>query len=162
MSVNYTILKSSIIYSTIWEEDAETCKVWVTMLAMRNKDGEIFSSLPGLAHVARIGLDKTVESVQKFLSPDPHSSTKEYDGRRIEEIPGGWRLLNHEKVKAEAQAANKAVYMKEYMRNQRAKKIPKSQDRPPSGKYLAGQARHEAAINDGNFDLADKIAAGEA
>ena len=120
MSVNYTILKSSIIYSTIWDEDAETCKVWVTMLAMRNKDGEIFSSLPGLSHAARIGLEKTIKSVNKFLSPDPNSTTKEYEGRRIEVIDGGWRLLNHEKVKLEAQSANKAVYMKDYMKKKRA------------------------------------------
>lgn len=161
MSVNYTILKSSIIYSTIWEEDAETCKVWVTMLAMRNKDGEIFSSLPGLAHVARIGLDKTVEAVQKFLSPDKNSSTKEFEGRRIEEIGGGWRLLNHEKVKAEAQAANKGAYMKEYMQKRRAK-IPKSQDKPASEAYRSRERRAVKAAENGNENLADAIAAGEA
>jgi hypothetical protein len=120
MSVNYTILKSSIIYSTIWDEDAETCKVWVTMLAMRNKDGEIFSSMPGLAHAARIGLERTVAAVQKFLSPDPLSTTREFEGRRIVEIQGGWRLLNHEKVKEEAAAANKAAYMQSYMAEKRA------------------------------------------
>ncbi len=142
MSVNYTILKSSIIYSTIWDEDAETCKVWVTMLAMRNKDGEIFSSMPGLAHASRIGLEKTVASVQKFLSPDKLSTTQEFEGRRIEEISGGWRLLNHEKVKAEAQAANKATYMAGYMKDKRAhEKRAKSLPTKGESEYMAALKR---------------------
>lgn len=153
MSVNYTILKSSIIYSTIWEEDAETCKVWVTMLAMRNKDGEIFSSLPGLSHVSRIGLEKTIESVQKFISPDKNSTTKEHEGRRIEEISGGWRLLNHEKVKAEASSANKAAYMATYMKKKRAKEKSTGLDgKPASAAYKAGESAAVNGFENGKLD----------
>lgn len=127
MSINYVILKSSIINSTMWDEDAETCKVWITMLAMRNKSGEIFSSLPGLAHASRISLKKTTESVQKFLRKEKLSSSRD-DGRRIEEIPGGWKLLNHAKIQAEAKVASKAAYMKDYMAEQRAKEKNKLGD----------------------------------
>lgn len=142
MSVNYTILKSSIIYSTIWDEDAETCKVWVTMLAMRNKDGEIFSSLPGLSHAARIPIEKTLGAIKKFLSPDKLSTTQENEGRRIIEIPGGWRLLNHEKVKAEAAQANKSAYMADYMRSKRShEKTAKSLPTKGESEYLAAAKR---------------------
>jgi hypothetical protein len=137
MGINYTVLKSSVIYSTIWAEDAETCKVWITLLVMRNKNGEIFSSLPGLAHIARINPEKTALSVQKFLAPDPASTTKDFEGRRIVEIPGGWRLLNHDKIKKEAAAANKAAYMADYMRSKRAHaRVANSLPEPGEREYL--------------------------
>lgn len=89
------------------------------MLAMRNKDGEIFGSVGGLAHAARIPLDTTAAAIGKFLRPEPDSSSGD-DGRRIEVIPGGWRLLNHERIRAEAEAASKNAYMASYMRRKRA------------------------------------------
>lgn len=119
MSINYTILKSSIIFSSIWNEDAETCKVWITMLAMRNKDGEIYGSFGGLAHTARIPLDITAKAIKKFLAPEADSSSGD-DGRRLIAIPGGWKLINHERIKAEAEAAGKNAYMAAYMRRKRA------------------------------------------
>jgi hypothetical protein len=121
MGINYTVLKSSIINSSIWNEDAETCKVWITMLAMRNKDGEIFASVGGLAHQARLSPEITRKALDKFLSTEPDSSSRD-DGRRIVEISGGWRLLNHEKIAAEARAASKAAYMRDYMKKKRSKK----------------------------------------
>lgn len=137
MPINYTILKSSIIYSSIWMEDSDTRIVWFTLLAMRNKDGEVFSSIVGLAHVARVDLDTTKKAIRKFLAPDPESTTKEHDGRRIEEIQGGWRLLNHEKIKAEAQAANKALRMAGYMRDRRQHfKIAKSLPEQGEAQYM--------------------------
>src|ERR1035437_6948878 len=114
MAINYTVLKSSIIDSSIWNEDAETCKVWITILAKRNKDGEIFGSVGGLAHASRIGIEKTHEALEKFKAPEADSSCKDFDGRRIEEIVGGWRLLNHDRVKEEAKVAGNAEYMREY------------------------------------------------
>lgn len=36
----------------------------------------------------------------KFLSPDKWSRTTDNEGRRIEPIDGGWRLLNHAKYRA--------------------------------------------------------------
>jgi hypothetical protein len=90
------------------------------MLAMKNKDGEVFASVGGLAHQSRISKEKTRESLEKFMAPEQDSSSRD-DGRRIEEIPGGWRLLNHDRVKAEAQAASRASYMQVYMKGKRGK-----------------------------------------
>lgn len=118
MPINYTVLKSSIINSSIWNEDAETCKVWITMLAMRNKDGEIYGSIGGLAHQARLSVEVTRRAIDKFMAPEPDSSSRD-DGRRIVEINGGWKLINHERISAEARKASKAAYMRDYMANKR-------------------------------------------
>lgn len=137
MSINYTILKSSIVNSSIWNEDSDTRCVWVTMLALRNKDGEVFASMGGLAHQSRVSREKTAEAIAKFLKPEADSSSRD-DGRRIEEIPGGWKLLNHERIKAEAQIANKHTYMANYMKEKRQReKIAKT--------LLAGEKEYLAA-----------------
>ena len=146
MAINYTILKSSIIYSSIWAEDSDTRIVWLTMLAMRNKDGEIFASVGGLAHAARVDVELTRAAVAKFLAPDPDSASKEHDGRRIVEIVGGWRLLNHERVKAEAAAAAKSNYMATYMAEKRAhEKRAKLLPSKGETEYLAAVKRGASA-----------------
>src|SRR4051812_5622729 len=93
---NFTKLFASIITSTIWREADYVRCVWVTMLAICDRYGNVRASVPGLAAVANVSIDHCLEAIDKFLSPDPWSRTKAYDGRRIEVIEGGWRLLNYE------------------------------------------------------------------
>jgi hypothetical protein len=95
----YTKLFNSILGSTIWREDPITKVAWITMLAMADCDGVVEASIPGLAHFAGVTLADTEAAVQKLLSPDPYSRSPEYDGRRIEPVDGGWRLLNHDKYR---------------------------------------------------------------
>ncbi len=100
MSVTFTKLFSSITASTVWCEPDRTRLAWITMLAMADSRGRVWASIPGLASMARIPLEDARIAVAAFLAPDTDSRTKEHDGRRIEEIDGGWRLLNHEKYRA--------------------------------------------------------------
>lgn len=95
----YTKLFGSILASTIWQESKETKLVWITMLAASNKNGEIEASIPGLAHIACLTVQETKEALEVLMSPDPYSRTPDHEGRRIVEIPGGWRLLNHGKYR---------------------------------------------------------------
>jgi hypothetical protein len=100
MSVTFTKLFSSICESTVWMEPHGTRIAWVTMLAMADRKGRIFAALPGLANRARITLDEAKLAVATFLAPDEYSRTKDFDGRRIVEIDGGWQLLNYAKYRA--------------------------------------------------------------
>lgn len=109
--MGYTKLFNSIITSTIWTEDDKTRLVWITMLALADKNGEVQASVPGLARLSAVSLEATEAALAKFLSPDKHSRTKDDEGRRIEAIDGGWHLLNHAKYRAmaskdESKAAN--------------------------------------------------------
>ena len=70
------------------------------MLAMADRKGRVWASVPGLANRARVSLKEAEAAIKKFLSPDKYSRTSDYDGRRIEIIDGGWRLLNHEKYRS--------------------------------------------------------------
>ena len=131
----YTPLFSSITTSTVWLEDDSTLRVWITMLATKDKDGIVNASIPGLAATARVSLEKCERALNKFLSPDPYSRTKECEGRRIQEIAGGWLVLNHniykDKVKSRA----------EYYRTRRAQRSATQRN---SGATVAQHSRHTA------------------
>lgn len=98
----YTKLFGSIVGSTIWSEDDKTRIVWITMLAMANQHGEVEASIPGLAKFAKVSIEATEHALEKLKSPDKYSRSKEFDGRRIEEIDGGWLILNHAKYREKA------------------------------------------------------------
>ena len=123
--MSYTKLFNSIVTSTLWMEDDRTRIVWITMLAIADKNGEIQASVPGLARLAAVPLDDCRAAITKFLSPDLDSRTKDDQGRRIEEIDGGWALLNFRKYREMAskeesqasEASRKARYRAKMARN---------------------------------------------
>jgi hypothetical protein len=98
--MSFTKLFASITASTIWNEPDHTRIVWITMLAMADRDGYVAASIPGLATLARVPLESCIKAVESFTSPDPWSRTKDNDGRRIVEVDGGWQLLNYDKYRA--------------------------------------------------------------
>jgi hypothetical protein len=92
----YSKLFSSIIHSTVWREPDHIRLVWITMLAMKDRDGIVEASIPGLADAARVGITQCEEALLRLSSPDPYSRTPNNEGRRISDVPGGWEILNHE------------------------------------------------------------------
>lgn len=97
---SYTRLFSGIVRSTIWDESHTVRIVWVTMLALSDREGVVYGSVPGLSHEARVTVLECQEALEHLSSPDPHSRTDEDEGRRIRVVDGGWLLLNHEKYRA--------------------------------------------------------------
>jgi hypothetical protein len=104
----YTKLFSSILQSTVWQEPSSTKVVWITMLALAGKTGVVEGSIPGLAHTAGVTIDECEEALRKFKSPDPYSRSKDFEGRRVAEVDGGWRVLNHGKYRELLSKENEA------------------------------------------------------
>ena len=100
MSDNYTKLFSSITESTVWGETYGTRLVWIAFLAKYNKHGEVYAAVPGVARMANVTLEEADTAITALLSPDKWSRTPDNEGRRIEAIDGGWRILNHSKFDA--------------------------------------------------------------
>jgi hypothetical protein len=89
-----------LLNSTVWVcSSPETKLLWITMLVMADKNGLVMASVPGLAQRATITIEQTVKGLEELSSPDRYSRTKEYEGRRIEEIDGGWLVLNYGKYR---------------------------------------------------------------
>lgn len=121
--MGYTKLFSDIVMSTIWREPDHVRLVWVTMLALADRDSTVQASIPGLADAARVTIPQCVEALEKLKSPDEFSRTKDFEGRRIEEIDGGWQLLNgpkyRRKMSVEERREYKAIKQREYRARQR-------------------------------------------
>lgn len=92
-------LFSSITESSIWCEPHGTVRVWITFIAKADRHGRLMAALPGLARLANVTLEECRAAIATLEGPDEFSRTPDYDGRRIEPIPGGWRLLNHAKYR---------------------------------------------------------------
>lgn len=89
-----------LLNSTVWVcSDRPTKICWITLLCMADQHGIVQSSLPGLAKEADITVEEAAAAIDQFQRPDPHSRTKEYEGRRVEPVDGGWLVLNHRKYR---------------------------------------------------------------
>ena len=119
----YTKLFQSILTSTIWGEDHATLRVWITMLAMADKNGEVVATIPGLARVACVTIQEVENALEKFQSPDKYSRTPDDEGRRIEQNEDGWVLINYEKYRKmaskEDQKAKSAERVRKYRERQK-------------------------------------------
>jgi hypothetical protein len=92
-------IQSSILQSTIWREENHVRILWITMLTLSDKEGVVEGSIPGLADIARITIEECKDGLNRLMSPDEYSRTKDFCGKRIGEIEGGWVILNYEKYR---------------------------------------------------------------
>lgn len=145
ISGGYTKLFSSLIGSNLWRQDSKTLKiVWITMLAMADKNGCVMTSIPGLADFAKVTMEECLEALKILKSPDEYSRTPDNEGRRIEEIPGGWRILNFLKYRDTMDVDDRRAYnrakQREYRANKKARQAPAT---------LPGQAEYDVAERNG-------------
>lgn len=99
MRYSYTKLFSGLTESTVWVEPYATRVLWVSMLSWADKHGRVDGSVPGIARRAGITREECEAALSSFLSPDRDSRTPDNEGRRIEPIDGGWRILNYAKYR---------------------------------------------------------------
>ncbi len=143
----YAKLHSNIITSSLWtNEDDATRILWVTMLAMADAQGRVISSIPGIAHIARVPIPKAVEALERFKRPDEWSRTKDNEGRRIEEIEDGWRLLNYAKYREGRDPDARREQVRDAVQRHRERKRadPVIQGNPEVSQRNPGKAQAEA------------------
>lgn len=162
MSDGYTKLFSSLIHSTVWQEDAFVKVVWITMLAMADRDGVVQASAPGLAKAAGVPLDACEAALSKFMAPDQYSRTPDNEGRRIAKVAGGWELLNYMKYRrlmdADDQRGKTAVRVRKFReRNALKRPVTLSNECNDIAKAKAkAEAEAEAKADSGSLGGGDK------
>lgn len=96
----YSKLHSSIVHSSLWSAPDPVRIMFLTLLAMCDRDGIVYGSTSGIARVANVDIGKARVAIEALMSPDQESSDRirspENEGRRIEAVSGGFRLLNFE------------------------------------------------------------------
>lgn len=90
-------IPKEIIFSSIWLESADVCKLWITLLAMKGPDHRVHKSLRMIAETARMEKAVAQRAMERLMAPDPDSSNPAHGGRRVEKLKeGGYLLLNGE------------------------------------------------------------------
>lgn len=128
----FTKLFSSMLTSTIWREDDKTRIVWITLLALSDFNGNVSASIPGLAALANVSTKDCRGAVAKLLAPDADSRTKLFDGRRIAEIDGGWKILNYVKYRDLGRKLDRTDYLRVKQREYRERQQTSTSEDKPS------------------------------
>lgn len=138
----YTKVFGSLLTSTIWRESQATRLVWITMLLMKNREQVVDSSVPGLADMAKVSLEECLAALEVLKAPDKWSRTKEHEGRRIVEVPGGWKILNGAAYRDSLTAEDVKEANRIYKRNQRLREsATPSKPMKDELNYLAAKKR---------------------
>jgi hypothetical protein len=118
------------------------------MLAMADANGVVSASIPGLADRARVPIEDCLAALDAFTKPDKWSRSKEFEGRRIVEVDGGWALLNHAKYRAVQDAEHRKEQSRLAMQRLRAAR--------------SGAVSEVSAVNTGEQQLTQAEADSEA
>lgn len=103
--MSFVKLDCGILDSSVWCESPEKVKVWITLLAMARANGVVEATAPGIAHRAQLPLEVVATSLEVFESPDKYSRSIAAEGRRLERVDGGYRIINYEKYRAKDHTA---------------------------------------------------------
>ena len=118
----YVKLFSKMLYSSVWLEDDQTLRVFLTLLLKSDETGFAqFSTVENLAALARVDPIKTGQAVTILESPDSGDGSGENEGRRIERTQGGWLILNYEYYRGLATAEKERERNREKQRRFREK-----------------------------------------
>lgn len=96
-------LRRQLLDSSIWEENAVVCKLWVTLLIVGSEPGRrgtIDMTPRALAARACMSVEEVSAALEVLMAPDPRSRSRVSEGRRVElldkERSWGGRLVNWE------------------------------------------------------------------
>jgi hypothetical protein len=128
----YAKLFGSILFSTIWAESKDVKILWITMLALADADGTVEAAVPGLAMASRLTPDECRAALLVLESPDPDSKNPENEGRRVERVAGGWRILNYLHYRNKMTVAYRRELNAQRVRKHREGKATKPEEPPPA------------------------------
>ena len=151
----WTPLYSDILDSSIWNESKETRLVWITILAKKDRDGFVRGNVGSLARDAVVSEEECGAALRVLAGPDPRSATKALDGRRIQEVDGGWLVVNHFKYR-DLMKKSRKDYLRDYMREYR-RRIKEKTD---AVKAVAAEAAVKDALDGANAKQAGESMAG--
>ena len=148
----FSLLHGSILNSSVWVLGSkEERLVWITILAMKDREGVVKSSMVGLADRAKVTLKECSAAVEKFLEPDLHDTSKVEQGRRLKVLPGGWKVVNHEYYRYSSEERREAWRLNKAKQRARAAK-------DEGGGPLPGEMIHRNASPEMQEDMEAKDA----
>lgn len=143
-------LFSQIVDSSLWEEKLSVRIVFLTMLAKKDCDHVVRGTLYNLHRWANVSQEEVMEAIKVLESPDERRrlEKQEFEGRRIEKVEGGWKILNGAKYEREMQRIAEQVRKAKWAREHRAMK---------AGTPLPGERAYERELEKNGQEAADRL-----
>ena len=117
---------STIVGSSLWDEDDSVIKIFLTMMALKDADDVYRGDAYQLGKDSRKGEREALRAWVVLSGPDTKKETPQAnEGRRIKAVEGGWLILNAPKyrnqVKEEMKRRRNAKAQKAWRERQAAK-----------------------------------------
>lgn len=126
--IRYTPIYNKLVDSSVWVLPDHIRIVWITMLALQDRDHVVRYTAFGIAQRAHKSEAEVLDALKVLAEPDTERlEPQEHDGRRIEKHPDGWLILNGEKYQRMMQEANRREYKRQWMESRRGAGAPKNQ-----------------------------------
>lgn len=152
----FTPLFGRIVNSSVWDEPDYIVKIFLTMLAVKDRDHVVRMNAYNLARMSRKTEAEVIEALKVLAAPDKRRlEPQPNEGRRIEKVEGGWLMLNgefyQELMFAVMKRAKNAMAMREKRRQEKLGQAPRT----------AGQRQYELDDGAHGRDHADVNAGGD-
>ncbi len=98
--MHFVKIYSGITESSITDLDVHVRWLWITMLTKADRYGNVYGTVTALARMANLSLEQVEDGIDKLMSPDPSSTTKDEDGRRVTQpSPNVWHIVSYLKYR---------------------------------------------------------------
>lgn len=146
-------LWNGIVDSSLWDEPDCVCKIFITLLALKDVDNIVRKTAYQIGHHSRKKESEVLEALKILQRPDKRRlEPQEHEGRRIKRVEEGWLILNGQKyrdlVKQEARRASLRKAQAKFRENQKLLR---------QGKPLPGEMAAVQALDNGDEAGADAI-----
>ncbi len=152
----YCKLFTDIVTSTIWQTPLGCRVLWVTMLALKDEMNICRATVPALAKLCDISIEDCQKYLQDFQSPDEFSRSQEYEGKRIEQVEGGWLILNGQKYRDMLRGQERRDYIRQKVAEHR-KRVNKCKQSKQSKPIAEAEAKAEVHKEDKALVVPEKF-----
>lgn len=150
------------LYPGFWSgsmraEDVCTRLVFLAMLTLADENGLVHATPEFLSSFATIPLKRVHTALKRLQQPDPQSTTREAEGRRIEPWGDGanlWRIINYRKYYERSRSEERKTYKAAWMRARRAAERNPGSNEPKCGHPV--DKRGQAWTGVDNVDNVDR------
>jgi hypothetical protein len=156
----YTPLFSKVVDSSLWDEPDFVVKVFLTMLAKKDRDQVVRGTAYNIAQWSKKSEAEVLKALVVLAAPDTKRlEPQPHGGRRIERAPDGWLILNGLFYQDLMGTINRRANKAKYERDRRLRIKIAGDTGAVSGKYLEAEGRFVEAHGAGDTAKADAIAA---
>jgi len=155
MKNSFAPIFTSMLDSSVWMEPYPVRVLWTAMLALKEADQVVRLTAFQIAKRANMTEQEVLDCLAILAAPDTRRiEPQPFEGRRIEKVPDGWRVLNGEKYEQLMRTISKRAYnarkQREYRESTRTRKATAESGR---------EKRYVQAYERGDMRTADHIAA---